>query len=115
MMILKFYREDDNWYIDAPTWKGRKSALQMVAGADTLLELIGGGNPIVKIYVTEEYFGGSNCLEFVKKSWFNGADYIIKNYDGNDINLKVWLCGVTKFVLGKFPKKIYFDKITKTD
>ena len=39
--ILKFNKESNGkWYIDLPKWKGKKSALQMVCGADKLLDLI---------------------------------------------------------------------------
>jgi hypothetical protein len=37
-----------------------------------------------------------------------GAWYILNQYLGIDFNLKMWLCDVTKFVFGNFPKKIYF-------
>jgi hypothetical protein len=38
----------------------------------------------------------------------NGAFYKLENYKGIEIGLEMWLCDVTKFVFGKFPKIIYF-------
>ena len=35
---LKFNKEADRWYIDLPDWTGTKGELEMVAGADTLLD-----------------------------------------------------------------------------
>jgi hypothetical protein len=32
-------------------------------------------------------------------------------YMGVDYELTMWLCDVTKFVFGEFPKNIYFCKI----
>lgn len=112
MMRLKFVKENGKtWYIDLPNWTGRKSALQMVAGADTLLDLISSGNDEVILFVSTENFDGSNLLTKVKKCWFNGADYYCKEYNGMVINHDLWLCDVTKLVLGYFPDKIYFAKL----
>ena len=36
-MELKFYKEEGKWYIDIP-WDGDKSELEMVMGADVLLD-----------------------------------------------------------------------------
>jgi len=37
-----------------------------------------------------------------------GAWYKLENYLGIDFRLQMWLCDVTKFVFGDFPRKIYF-------
>ena len=37
---LKFNKEADRWYIDLPDWTGTKGELEMVAGADTLLDCV---------------------------------------------------------------------------
>lgn len=110
-MILKFVKDKKNdWYIDLPEWKGRKSALQMVSGADTLLDYMSEGKRNISIYAEEEYFEGAECLTFIEKCWFNGAYYKIDTYGKNELNLTLWLCNVTKVVLGDFPSKIYFSK-----
>lgn len=112
MMILKFLKEEKNrWYIDLPNWSGRKSALEMVAGADKLLDFISNGKNSVELYIDTEQFTGANCLTKINTCWFNGADYKIDLYDNYQLNLKIWLCDVTKHVLGDFPDKIYFSKI----
>jgi hypothetical protein len=110
MKKLRFYKEDKNWYIDLPTWTGRKSALQMVSGADTLLAYIAEGENEVSLFVSEREIKGFDCLTLITKCLFNGAYYRIETYNGNYLNLKIWLCNVTKFALGKFPEKIYFIK-----
>ena len=49
---LAFNREENNcWYIDLPEWQGSHGSLQMVAGADTLLEFVGKGAPRVEAEV----------------------------------------------------------------
>jgi len=111
MWLLKFCKEGNRWYVDLPEWTGRKSALLMVAGAHTLLELMADGKDEVNIYVDEENFEGAEHLTLIKKCWWNGADYRIETYENYYLYLKVWLCDVTKYVLGRFPKDIYFAKI----
>lgn len=110
--ILKFVNENNNnWYIDLPNWTGRKSALQMVSGADELLDLISNNNNEVTLYVSFNDFDGANRIKLVNKCWFNGANYICDRYDNKTINHKLWLCDVTKFVFGRFPDVIYFAPI----
>ena len=111
MKILKFVREGKKWYIDLPEWTGRKAALQMVSGADTLLDYMAEGKREVVMYVDEEEFSGCECLTLINKCWWNGANYRIETYKNYYMHLKVWLCDVTKVVLGDFPEKIYFIKV----
>ena len=116
MEILRFYKEiSGNWYADIPEWTGRKSALRMISGADTLLEYMTEDKDTyvkdVHVYFSTEPHEGADCLVRTKKCLFNGAWYKIKELEGEEINLKLWLCNVTKFVLGGFPDKIYVSKV----
>jgi len=112
MEILRFYKEKSKyWYADVPNWTGRKSALQMISGADKLLDLIASGRNEIYLHFSENEINNADKITFEKKSWINGADYRLTQLNGKDINLKVWLCNVTKFVMGKFPKQIYFKEV----
>jgi hypothetical protein len=111
MCILTFVKEKKKWYIDLPNWTGRKSALQMVAGADTLLDYMAEGKTEVVLHASENKFDGCETLTLINKCFWNGADYKIDTYKNYQLNLKLWLCDVTKVVLGGFPEKIYFIKI----
>lgn len=111
MYILKFIKEKKKWFVVLPEWTGRKSALQMVGGADTLLDYMAEGKREVNLYIEEEEFEGAECLSLINKCFWNGANYRIDTYKNNELKLKVWLCDVTKFILGYFPEKIYFGKI----
>jgi len=116
MEILRFYKEDQKkWYADIPSWTGRKSATRMVAGADTLLDMIAKGREEVYLHFSEEYLPDADVLYFKKKSWINGATYKLKNYEGANQKLNVWLCDVTLHVLGKFPRRIYFKEVEYLD
>jgi len=112
MEILRFYKEKSKyWYADIPSWTSRKSALQMVSGADKLLDILAKGNDEVYVHFSENEIDGGDVLEFKSKSWFNGANYIMPKCEGVKYDMKVWLCNVTLHVLGKFPKKIYFKEV----
>ena len=114
---LAFNREENNcWYIDLPEWQGSHGSLQMVAGADTLLEFVGKGAPRVEAEVCK-------CSELIPEldddaayfradmiggGVFGGATYQVNLSGFNDT---MWLCPVTLFVMGEYPKHIYI-KVT---
>ncbi len=106
----KFYKTiDERWYIDLPDYDGKKADLEMVLGADVMLNIMAGNNDIVYLYISEVFF--DNCSELifqqVNKFIGSGADYILKSFQGIDMNINVWLCDVVLFIFGKFPKNIY--------
>lgn len=109
MFIKKysFYREENgDWFIDLPEWTGSKFDLQMVSGADTMLDRLSDYSNYVTLDFSEYSMKGDDVklLTLVNKHsqlLGGGADYL------DDIGAKIWLCDVTKFVFGKFPKKIW--------
>jgi hypothetical protein len=110
MKRLKFYKESDNrWYVDLPEWTGNKAELEMVAGADSMLEYMAEGESQVWLMLSEEYFENADKLEFLRLATEigNGAFYKLNNYRGVEIGLEMWLCDVTKFVFGNFPNDIF--------
>lgn len=110
MKKLKFYKEyDGRWYIDLPNWLGNKEDLEMVCGADTMLDYIADSMDYVNLGVSEAYFDGSDELKYIglADDLGNGAYYRLDTYKGISIELDMWLCDVTKFVFGYFPSSIY--------
>lgn len=108
---LTFNKEQNGrWYIVLPNWIGPHAALEMVSGADTFLDILSGNTSDVSVEVRNEYFTGCSELNRLRKCPFNGADYLLKDHDGVEVNHEMWLCNVTLFVLGGFPQKIYFAK-----
>ncbi len=113
-MKLEFEKEvDGKWYIVLPDWQGAKSDLEMVMGADTMLDIISEGGKSVVLDVFEEVFDDAIHLKLVKECGKNvgGGDYILDKYNGEEINLEIWLCDVTRFVFGYMPKDVYFKKV----
>lgn len=112
MKLLVFKKLANKWYIDLPEWSGCVDELEMVSGADLLLESI---SPVtletkaIKLYESgedPEIYGEYNCYTLTKlKEDDCGGTYIANTpgYKG-----EVWLCNVTKIVLGGFPDRILF-------
>jgi len=114
MKTLKFYKEiSGKWFVDLPEWNGDKTDLEMVSGADTMLDIISEGENEVVLLFSKKYFDNSNKLELLSLATDigNGAYYKLNKYIGIKFHLKIWLCDVTKFVFGDFPKKIFFSKV----
>ena len=65
MKNLKFEKEnDDKWYIVLPEWEGAHNELEMVAGADVLLDSISKDGKYCEINVSEEPINNSVKLTF---------------------------------------------------
>ena len=78
MKRLKFYKESDNrWYVDLPEWIGSKAELEMVAGADSMLEYMAEGERQVWLVLSEKEFENADKLEFLRLATEieNGAFY----------------------------------------
>ena len=78
----------------------------MVCGADVLIEHLSKGEPIVKVLVSDEQlFSEDNYeLNLVSIDGYGGTYKITPK----DIVEEIWLCNVTKEVLGNFPGTIFF-------
>lgn len=113
-MNIRFYKESDNrWYADLPEWEGLKAALEMVMGADTMLDILSEGEGDVTLFMSTTQTNNSEILTFLYETpdFGEGAYYHMESYMGLEFNLDIWLCDVTKFVFGEFPKIIYFNKL----
>lgn len=94
------------WYVVLPEWTGSKDDLEMVAGADSMLDVFSAGKNLITLDVATEMFEGSTHTLSLKKRGEGedtGATYIV---DGGTA-LEIWLCEVTTFVLGDFPDMLY--------
>ena len=115
MRNFRFYKDDNDWFIDLPEWKGEKWELQMVSGADTFLNLLSDGENEIFITLSNQQFNKSNTLVFRELGRLEGFEmgegawYSLEEYSGIDYNLAMWLCDVTKFIFGEFPEIIYFS------
>lgn len=108
-MQLTFNKISDKWYVDLPEWEGEFDDLEMVAGADNLLEALS-----MKLHsksITFDIWTAKPdvaCGSLKKtEETLEGATYQVNDcmfYKGT-----AWLCNVTKFVFGGYhPHDIYF-------
>lgn len=114
MREFRFYKENTHrWYVDLPEWEGPKSALEMIDGADSMLEYMAEGSGEVRAILSTKKVDNAYHLNFLRETpeVGEGAQYHLDEYLGLTINLRVWLCDVTKFVFGDFPRDIWIIPI----
>lgn len=110
---IVFNKEPTNrWYADVPEWTGDKADLEMVAGADDMLNYMSEGEDRVRVFFTLEPVDGFDSLELKYPTpEVGGGVYFMKTHNGIEINQEMWLCDVTKFVFGGIlPPMIYLKK-----
>ena len=102
---FKFYKENNgDWYVDLPSWEGSKYDLQMVMGADTMLDILSNCGSEVSIIIEEEPIDFYDFKLTFKEDYCDGGMY---EYTSAYNTFDVWLCHVTKFVYNKLPKVLY--------
>jgi hypothetical protein len=110
-MKLKFIKLSDRWFLDIP-WIGDVNDLQMINGADTILEKLNIENKnVVELLITENKppYPIMAVLTF-KSADSSGVTYTINavNTQLYDLDKKTaWLCNVTKNLFDTFPKEIF--------
>lgn len=112
------------WYYDFKHWGFDHNNLEMVAGAENLCELYAKGKDEVTVNIIAsrtqlEKYKNMDYDEFIAeplpKEWTSWKDNFLwgRNYtstDGNGKTTRMWICPVTLFVLGRYPKFIYIKK-----
>lgn len=116
MKTHTFYKEScGGWYIDLPEYieqGGSKGDLAMVAGADTMLDIVANGNNRVTITMDAMPFEGADELMLLRhcEPSMGGGYYLMSSFEGKPVNQEMWLCAVTEFVFGGMPELIYVKK-----
>ena len=115
MKAYRFLKTGEEWHMELPEYLeqgGTIGDLQMVEGADKMLDMMAGTATIVVLSIAKELFEGADVLILTKKCdpIKGGGNYIMKQYEGQKINLTIWLCKVTEFVLGDIPPEIFLRK-----
>jgi hypothetical protein len=110
-----FIKRDGDWFIDLPEYLekgGSAGDLQMVDGADTMLDVMADKKASVTMTISTEPFNGADELVLTEKCdpFIGGGYYLMKKYKGQEINHNMWLCQVTEFVFGGIPERIFVRK-----
>jgi len=116
MRSFVFMKEDSGWYVDLPEFieqGGSKGDLQMVEGADAMLDIIAEGKNKVTLIMDENPFENSTIIELLEKCdpIIGGGYYLLPKWKNKTINQRMWLCGVTEFVFGYLPAKIFIREM----
>ena len=103
--ILSFVKLSERWFVDIP-WEGDVSDLQMVAGADLLLDSLYNRNTRISIEVSTDPIKDYIHLNRVSEDEF-GATYGVNtpNFSG-----EIWLCPVTLAVYMNVYKEVIKKK-----
>lgn len=115
---LTFCKEDDGgWYVDFPDWPFDHHNLLMVDGADDLCELLSDDGIMTEVFIRpakqRERHEGYFELRQTESSITGGSTYEVDNDEFRQRFNRdtLWLCPVTLFVLGQYPKYIYVKKV----
>lgn len=111
---LQFNHEDDGcWYVDFPGWPFDHGNLMMVAGADDLCDYLSDDGKVARVTVVPSKkpldLPDHACLIQGKHSLTGGSHYRVTRLPGFRMD-EIWLCPVTLFVLGQYPKYLYIKK-----
>lgn len=104
-MQIRFVKLAEKWFIDIP-WIGDVNDLQMVDGADSLLEMLSENSKEFNCTIsTSRLMNRRYIAELEKQNEDdNGANYqAYSDY----IATPVWLCNVTKHLFNEFPETFY--------
>lgn len=110
MKRFKFYREENRWYVFLPEYPGERDDLEMVLGADTMLDIFSQGEGEVKIDLSIEKTEYSDSLTLNHLGGDEGGGWYQYKSKDNLFDFELWLCDVTKWVFGKMPKNIWLNK-----
>jgi hypothetical protein len=109
---FRFYKTPENrWYIDLPDWKDDIAALEMVLGADTMLDTVSEQGNECFIDMSDEPFEGADAVKLIEnlQQSIGGGNYLMETFKGETVNQEMWLCEVTEYVFAGLPERIYVN------
>lgn len=108
---FRFYKiASGDWYIDLPEWNGDPEDLQMIQGADEWLDLVSAAEEVT-LTIADADFGNAEFMTLIRLGEPNlggGGNYFLESYQGNKVEIKIWLCEIVEFVFNRYPQRIYF-------
>ena len=110
-VTLRFYKsKDEYWYVDMPEWQGSLDALEMVQGADDMLDdLSNHTGRDVYLQISTSAFDDSERLIKIQDDAVGGGAYY--GYPSTYRPKIIWLCSVSNWYFGYHPDNIYFKSI----
>lgn len=111
MKTIKFKKEiDGKWFAVIPEYNGPKADLEMVQGADIMLNILAQEDSEV-IAILSTYkpdYNNYTTLTLIEETPdIGGGIYLVDKLLNIEYNMNIWLCDVTRFVFKELPKIIY--------
>jgi predicted metalloenzyme YecM len=103
-MKFDFYKTDENrWYVNLPDYPGSIDELEMVAGADVMLDILSKHGNHISLNVTEN----GNGEIYLKYKPESGEGIYEAHIYGNEF--MIWLCEVMLYVYGYYPQNLFIN------
>jgi hypothetical protein len=113
MQILSFQKSciDQKWYLCYPEYRGPIADLEIVEGAELLLNELSDNLSLLKFQISTTTFEGASMIfkKLNETSDEKGANYQL--YYNDFPTHQVWFCGVLEHLMGRFPDALYAKKI----
>lgn len=112
-MFIDFEKDSDSrWYAVLPTWTGAREDLEMVCGADIMLNIISQGSydGSVSLFLSADEICDYDFILHKEMDTpdIGGATYSLKGLIfGIHYEFDIWLCDVTNHVFSCLPTDIY--------
>ena len=107
---ISFTKEKNGrWYVDFPGWPLSHDNLEMVAGAEDLLDYVSMGHHHISIRVKASDKNISTSGIKLTKDYSRLTRGSFYNVENGGRTKRLWLCPVTLCVLGHYPKYIYIE------
>lgn len=105
---IKFCRaKKGKWHLDLPDQE-----IEDLGETENLLNLLSQGEDIIYLQMGDEKFPGASSLIFLEvgPSSSDGGWYLLPSYGEKELDLRIWIGGGIKSILGNFPETIWFYK-----
>ncbi|MGL5690792.1 MAG: DUF6717 family protein [Bacteroidales bacterium] len=109
-LILPFYKKGDKWY--ALVEGKSEEDNEMVMGADKMLEYIS-DDIYFELKLTPNVPLRDATLSKLTEC-DEGCTYLFKSFEEVDFGMEIWICDVTTFVFGEFPKTIKLERVASS-
>jgi hypothetical protein len=115
MNSYSFIKKDGNWQLHFSNYtnrEGKNGDIELNDGAESILNLLSEGNNQVNLVFDKKPFQDADEIELLQtcEPFLNGGYYLLRSYQGKEINYEMWLSDLTKYVFEETPQKIYFKK-----
>lgn len=111
MKKFRFFLSDNLWWIDVPNYVkagGRMEDLEMIRGADIVLNWIGEGKTELFLNMSDKEFKDARPIYKANRPCDEGCYYLFAATDLITDHWGFWLSDVIKYIFNGFPNVIYY-------